>query len=117
MAFLSLRLTFHGLTRTAAFHSIMTGVNTFSTQASTQISTPLVLKFSQFAHLLEGPTEAIYRGTPLASLSQNVQGKLCQAWARRVLQEQNPESEILDPEPGTDCNGNSRSLNRAPLTF
>ena len=79
---------------------------------------PLALKSSQFAHLFEeGPTEAIYRGTPLYGMGQYQQGQLAQDWARRVLQEQHPESQILDADPGTDCNGNSRSLYRAPYDF
>ena len=91
---------------------------TFSTQPSTRVSAPLVLKFSQFAYLFEeGPTETIYRGTPLEGLGQHQQGQLAQEWARSVLQEQNPESEILDPELGTDSNGNARSLYHAPYDF
>ena len=79
---------------------------------------PLVLQSSQFAHLFEeGPTEAIYRGTPLYGMGQYQQGQLAQDWARRVLQEQHPESQILDPDPGTDCNGNSRALSNAPFDF
>lgn len=96
-------------------HSIF--VPTFS-ELSTWASEPLVFKSSQFAHLFEeGPTEAIYRGTPLYGLSQHALGKLAEEWAKRVLQEENPESMILDPAPGTDCNGNSRGLHSAPYDF
>ena len=107
MAFLSFRLTFCRLTqRTACCY-----IRNFSTLLSTQISTPLVLKASQFPHLFEeGPTETIYQGTLLEGLSPRAQGKLAEDWARRVLHEQNPGSEISDPEPGTYCNGNSRGI-------
>ena len=85
---------------------------------STQISGPLVLKAAELAHLFDtDTTEAIYQGTPFEGLSQSAQGRLAEAWARRVLQEQHPESEILDPKPGTDCNGRSRSLHTAPYDF
>ena len=93
-------------------------VQTFATQLSTQVKAPLLLKSSQFAYLFEeGPTETIYRGTPLHGLGQHQQGQLAQEWARSVLLEQNPDSEFLDPEPGTDCNGHTRSLCRAPYDF
>ena len=79
---------------------------------------PLVLKSSQFAHLFEeGPTEAIYRGTPLYGLGHYQQGQLAQEWARSMLREQNPESEMLDPDPGRRCNGQSRCLHTAPCDF
>ena len=62
----------------------------------------LVLPASEFEHLFEaGRTELAYAGTPLGSLTQHEQGTRCQEWAKKVLQEQNPEAEILDPEPGS----------------
>ena len=91
----------------------------YSTQLSRAGATaPLVLKSSQFPHLFEeGRTEAIYRSTPFHGLGHYQQGQLAQDWARRVLQEQNPESKFLDAAPGADCNGNRRSLHNAPYDF
>ena len=90
----------------------------FSSQPSRPVSAPLVLKASRFAHLFEeGPTEAIYRGTPLEGLPQYLQGRLAEAWARSVLQEQNPDCVISRPEPGTCSDGRSRSLHNARYDF
>ena len=78
----------------------------------------LVLQSSEFEHLFEeGPTELAYAGTLIQDLSQYEQGMMCQKWARKVLQEQNPEATILDPEPGTCCDGRSRGLYRADYDF
>ena len=78
----------------------------------------LVLKASEFQHLFEeGPTEKVYANTPLAGLGHNQQGRMCQEWAKKVLQEQNPEAEILDPEPGTCCNGSRRGPHQAEYDF
>ena len=74
----------------------------------------LVLKASEFQHLLEeGPTEKVHANTPLAGLGQAQQGRMCQEWARKMLQEKNPEAEILDLEPGTCCNGSRRATHQA----
>ena len=79
---------------------------------------PLQLMASRFAYLFEeGLTESIYAGSPVADINHYKQGKFCQAWAKRMLEMQRPESEILDPEPGTDCNGKSNSLYTAPYDF
>ena len=79
---------------------------------------PLQLRSSHFAHLLEdGPAEAIYASSPAAWMNQQDQGKLCQEWAKRMLQQQNPESLILDPEVGRCTNGSSRGRHRAPYDF
>ena len=67
------------------------------------------MQSSEFKHLFEeGPTELAYAGTPVGGLTQHAQGSMCQAWARKVLQEQNPDAEILDPEPGTCSDGRRR---------
>ena len=69
----------------------------------------LVLPSSEFEHLFqEGPTELAYAGTPAGRITKNEQGRIGQAWARKVLQEQNPKSEILHPEPGTCSDGRKR---------
>ena len=79
---------------------------------------PLLLKSSQFAHLFEeGPTERAYAGTVLRDLTQYEQGKVMQEWARDKLRELNPEAQILDPDPGTNCIGRSRSVYNAPYDF
>ena len=76
------------------------------------------LKSSEFDHLFEeGPTEAIYAGTPVESLSQHEQGKLCKEWTRHKLQELNPASEIEDPELGLCCNGRGRTASNAAYDF
>ena len=70
---------------------------------------PLVLKAAEFQHFFEeGPTEQVYANTPLAGLGQTQQGKILQEWAKGVLQEQNPQSEISDPALGTCWNGSRR---------
>ena len=49
----------------------------------------LVLPSSEFEQLFEeGPTEKAYAGTPVGSLTQHEQGRICQEWARKGLQEQ-----------------------------
>ena len=69
----------------------------------------LVLPSSEFEHLFEeGPTELAYAGTPAGRIKKNEQGRIGKAWARKVLQEQNPKSEILEPEPGTCSVGRRR---------
>ena len=78
----------------------------------------LVLPSSEFEHLFqEGPTELAYANTPVRGLTQQEQGRRCQEWARMVLQEQNPEAKILDPEPGVCCNGSRRQRRCAPYDF
>ena len=78
----------------------------------------LVLKASEFQHLFEeGPTEKVYANTPLAGLGHNQQGRMCQEWARKMLQKKNPEAEILDPERGTCCNGSRRATHQAESDF
>ena len=79
---------------------------------------PLVLKASEFKHLFEeGPSEAIYNNTPVRALGQQRQGELLQEWARRVLQEKNPQFAFSDPEPGVCHNGRRRALHCAPYDF
>ena len=64
---------------------------------------PLVLKASKFQHLFEEePTEKAYAGTAVTGLWQTRQGVVLQKWARKVLNEKNPEIQILDPEPGME---------------
>ena len=78
----------------------------------------LVLPSSEFEHLLqEGPTELAYAGTPAASIKNNAQGRLCQEWARKVLQEKNPEAEIVDAECGTCRDGRRRGTNTTSYDF
>ena len=79
---------------------------------------PLVLKATEFQHFFEeGPTEQVYANTPLAGLGQTQQGKIFQEWAKGVLQKQNPQAEILDPNLGTCCNGSRRGVYRAEYDF
>ena len=69
----------------------------------------LVLPSSEFEHLFqEGPTELAYAGTPAGRIKKNDQGRIGKVWAKKVLQEQNPKSEILEPEPGTCSDGRRR---------
>ena len=69
----------------------------------------LVLPSSEFEHLFEeGPTELAYAGTPAGRIKKNEQGRIGKVWAKKVLQEQNPKSEILEPEPGTCSDGRRR---------
>ena len=78
----------------------------------------LVLPSSEFEHLFqEGPTELAYAGTPAGRIKKNEQGRIGKAWARKVLQEQNPKSEILEPEPGTYSDGRRRGLYQAKYDF
>ena len=79
---------------------------------------PLVLRASEFQHLFDlGPTEKAYAGTPVSGLTQHEQGRLCQEWAKTVLQEKSPEAAICDPEPGTRCDGRRRGLNMTSCDF
>ena len=79
---------------------------------------PLLLKASEFQHLFEeGPTEKIYQGTPMSGLGQAQQGKILQEWARKVLEEKYPKTEILDPESGLCSNGSLRGRNQAEYDF
>ena len=78
----------------------------------------LVLPSSEFEHLFEkGPTEKAYASTPVCDLRQYEQGRTCQQWAKGVLQKQNPQAEISDPDLGTCCNGSKRGVNRAEYDF
>ena len=55
---------------------------------------------SEFGHLFEaGPAELAYAGTPVSGLTQHEQGRRCQEWARKVLQEQNPVTQMFPPPP------------------
>ena len=79
---------------------------------------PLVLKATEFQHFFEeGPTEKVYANTPLAGLGQTQQGKILQEWAKGVLQKQNPQAEISDPDLGTCRNGSRRGVNMAAFDF
>ena len=79
---------------------------------------PLVLKATEFQHLFkEGPTEQVYAHTPVAGLGQTQQGKILQEWAKGVLQKQNPQAEISDPDLGTCCNGSRRGPHQAEYDF
>ena len=78
----------------------------------------LVLPSSEFEHLFEeGPTELAYAGTLAGRIKKNEQGRIGKAWARKVLQEQNPKSDILEPKPGTCSDGRRRALNQAEYDF
>ena len=79
---------------------------------------PLVLKATEFQHFFqEGPTEKVYANTPLAGLGQTQQGKIFQEWAKGLLQKQNPQAEISDPDLGTCWNGSKRGVYRAEYDF
>ena len=106
------------LNHAPVFRSRYTVVRTGSTQVPLAERRPLVLKASEFRHLFEeGPTEKIYAGTPLSGLGQTQQGMAVEEWARKVLQEKNPEAEILDPERGPCCNGSRRGWNMTLYDF
>ena len=78
----------------------------------------LVLSSSEFEQFFEeGPGELAYAGTPFSGLTQHEQGRMCQEWGRKVLQEQNPEVEIVDPELEQCCNGVKRGRNQASYDF
>ena len=78
----------------------------------------LVLSSSEFEHLFEeGPQSWPTWAPPVSGLTQHEQGRKCQEWAKRVLQEQNPEAEIFDPEVGLCCDGTKRGRNFAPYDF
>ena len=124
MAFLPchVRRTFRfsraGLNHATVSRSGWTFVRGSGTQLPVVERKPLVLKASQFQHLFEeGPTEKVYADTPVSGLGQAQQGKILQEWARKVLQEKNPETEILDPGPGTCCNGRRRGPHQAEYDF
>ena len=106
------------VTHAPVFRPRYTVVRTSSAQVPLAERRPLVLKASEFRHLFEeGPTEKIYAGTPLSGLGQTQQGKAAEEWARKVLQEKNPEAEILDPERGPCCNGARRGWNTTLYDF
>ena len=124
MAFLSCHLhcTFRfsrgGLNHAVASWSRWEIVRWSSPQLPVVEGKPLVLKASEFQHLFEeGPTEKVYANTPVSGLSQAQQGKLLQEWARKVLQEKNPETVISDPDPGRCCNGIERGVHRPEYDF
>ena len=115
MTFLSCRFLFRhfvGSSRAALTHAQTAWLKSIVARQ------PLVLKASEFKHLFEeGPTEAIYNNTPVRALGQSQQGELLQEWARRVLQEKNPQFAFSDPEPGVCHNGSRRALHCAPYDF
>ena len=77
-----------------------------------------MLSSSEFEQLFEeGPSELIYTGTPVSGLTPYAQGKLCQEWARKLLQEKNPTVEILDPEVELCCNGTRRGPGKNTYDF
>ena len=77
-----------------------------------------MLHCSAFQHLFEeGLTEKAYANTPVCDLRQYEQGRICEAWATKVLQEQNPEAEISDSELGTCCNGTRRGKHQTLCDF
>ena len=87
-------------------------------RSSTQLPLTLVLKASEFQHLFqEGPREKIYAGTPISGLGETQQGKMVEEWARAVLQERNPGTEISEPELGICCNGRRRGSNMTSYDF
>ena len=59
----------------------------------------------------------MYANTPLGGMGQAQQAKVLQEWARKVLQEKNPEAEVSDPDRGLCCNGSRRGLNQSPYDF
>ena len=73
---------------------------------------PLLLKASEFQHLFEeGPTEKAYASTAVSSLSQYQLGRVCQEWARNVLQGKHPETAISEPEAEQCWDGRRRGSN------
>lgn len=73
----------------------------------------------QFQDLWEdvGPTARAYDGHPLAELSPSRRGALLQEWARQMLQQEFPNSNITDADPGTCVNGNRRGRTQAEFDF
>ena len=53
----------------------------------------------------------------MSGLGQAPQGKILQEWARKVLEEKCPETEILDPETGLCSNGSLRGRHQAEYDF
>ena len=53
----------------------------------------------------------------MSGVAQAQQGKAVEEWARKALQEKNPEAEISDPELGMCCNGMTRGRNMALYDF
>ena len=114
----SFRFSRAGLNNAVLGWSRWTFVRGCSTQVPVVERKPLVLKASEFQRLFEeGPTEKVYANTPVSGLGQAQQGKMAEAWVRKVLQEKNPEIEISDPDPGRCCNGSKRGAYRAEYDF
>ena len=114
----SFRFSRAGLNNAVLGWSRWTFVRGCSTQVPVVERKPLLLKASEFRHLFElGPTEKIYAGTAVSGLGQAQQGKILQEWARKVLQEKNPKTEILDPESGLRSNGSLRGRHQAKYDF
>ena len=79
---------------------------------------PAVFKASEFQNLFEeGPMEAAYANTVLATMNQQRLGMLCQEWARETLQRIHPKRKFMDPEVGMCCNGQKRGMHRAAYDF
>ena len=98
MAFLPCHLWHHSGHRAVLSHATICRLRwTFVRAGGSQVERkPLLLKASEFQHLFEeGPTEKIYQGTPMTGLGEAQQGKILQEWARKVLEEKYPETEIL----------------------
>ena len=123
MAFLPCHLCHHSGHRAVLSHATIcrwrwTFVRAGGTQLPVVERKPLLLKASEFQHLFEeGPTEKIYQGTRISGLGQAQQGKILQEWARKVLEDKYPETEILDPESGLCSNGSLRGRHQAEYDF
>ena len=79
---------------------------------------PVLFKASEFPNLFEqGPTEAAYANTVLATMNQQRLGMLCQEWARETLQRIHPKRKFMDPEVGMCCNGRKRGSHQAAYDF
>ena len=78
----------------------------------------LVLPASEFEHLFKaGLTEMAYAVTPVSGLTQHDQGRICHEWARMVLQQPNPDTQMFDPEPQTYCNGRKGGSHQAAYDY
>ena len=64
-----------------------------------------------------GETARAYDGHPLAELNPARRGVLLQEWARQMLEQKYPNSNITDADSGTCVNGQRRSRTQAEFDF
>ena len=76
----------------------------------------VVLPASRFKHIWEAETEteAIYKGSPLLTMSNKLRGSAIGEYTWKVLKELYPEAKLEKPERGLDCNGKTRCQGAEP---